>query len=125
MELTIQVIDVCNTLFEKCKHIESRLIQEVRPIEEAIHKATNCTQMIIDICTEKITKLEDAISDIEINIIRLMTIQNLDVSSEMIELIISTITDIRLLQNNIREDLLETATERGVHIRARDEKKRM
>lgn len=140
----LQIVDICTTTFNTCQSIENTFNREVRPIEETIHKMVDKTTSIvksvaagklssmklirgvlvinaaINTCTEKITMAEKAIGDIEKNINKLIHIQSFDVSQEMIEFIVSTIKNIRFIQNNIREDLIETATERGYHVRARN-----
>lgn len=141
--INLKAIDRCSAVFNECKAIEDNINHELRPIEEVIEnmvaKTTNIlnqvssgpvTQMkriqgvmiitiAIDTCTEKIEILERALTMVKSNMLKLVTLQNLDISPEVMDLIVKTSKNVNMISKNIHEDMVETASARGFYVRAR------
>lgn len=142
--INLSAMAKCSSIFNECKLAEDSLNRELRPVEEAIHnmaeKVSNAVDrasnpavphmkkiqsvmiitIAVDTCSEKILKLEQTLSVIKSQSAKLIAIQNLDISAEVLQLIVNTCANINMICDNIREDMLETATTRSLYVRARN-----
>lgn len=138
----LYAMNQCAVLFNACKNAEDCSNLELQPVEQVLQsmkiKTTNIVTQIssgsptrmtmirgsmivnsaIGTCDEKLSKLKQVADVVSKKSLKLMALQNLDISEDVLDLVFKTCKSVDTIRYNINQDTAETKSLRAFYARA-------